>query len=146
MLSEGIDPVSRSALAFNVGLARTRSLVGGTAKLALGRIVGAGRTDFSEGARTRSVATVGSDMILGMPSMMLTRVAIVRDENKKTQVNSILRCFWLINFVQMEITNRTDMTADCSIFFDEILLCEVKIPLSGGYKVAQAPSNHNRDI
>ena len=46
----------------------------------------------------------------------------------------------------MEITNRTDATADCSIFFDEILLFEVKIPLCGGYKVAQAPSNHNRDI
>lgn len=93
VLSEGIDPVGRSALAFNVGLAGTSSLVGGTAKLALGRIVGAGRNDFSEGVRTRSVATVGGDMILGMPSMMLTRVAIVRNENKKTQVNFILQCF-----------------------------------------------------
>lgn len=55
--------------------------------------------------------------------------------------------FWLIVFFfQMEITNRTGVTVDCSIFFDEILLFEVKIPLCGGYKVAQAPSNHNRDI
>lgn len=91
VLSEGIDPVGKSALTFNVGLAgTTRSLVGGAAKLALGRIVGAGRNDFSESVRSRSVATVGGDMILGMPSIMLARVAILRDGNKKIRVSFIL--------------------------------------------------------
>lgn len=46
MLSEGIEPTRESALAFNVGLVGTRSLVGRAADLTLGIIVGAGRINF----------------------------------------------------------------------------------------------------
>lgn len=93
VLSEGIDTVGKSALAFNLGLAgTTRSLVEGAAKLALRSIVGAVRNGFSESVRSRSVAPLGSDMILGMPSIMLARVTIVMDENTKILVSFILWC------------------------------------------------------
>lgn len=46
VLSEGIELTRESALAFNVGLVGTRSLVGRTANLTLGRIECAGRTNF----------------------------------------------------------------------------------------------------
>lgn len=86
--------IRECALAFKVGVAGTRSLVGGAANLTLGRIVGAGRTDFSESVRDGSVAVVGVNLVLGLPRMMPTKVALLRDENKKMRVNFLLKwCF-----------------------------------------------------
>lgn len=86
--------ISESALAFNVGVAGTRSLVGGAANLTLGSIVGAGRTELSESVMNRSVAAVGANLVLGLPSMMPTKVALLRDKNKKMRVNFLLKWYF----------------------------------------------------
>lgn len=70
-------------LAFNVG---------GAANLVLDSMVGAVRADFSESVGTRF--EVSADMMVGSPmgmlSMIPTRVAIVRDKNKKMEEGFML--------------------------------------------------------
>lgn len=72
--SEGI--VSLSALAFNVGVTGTRLLMC-VANLVLGSILGAVRTVFLK------VAVVGTGLMVGILSRMLTGVAMVREKKKK---------------------------------------------------------------
>lgn len=92
--SDGIELIPESALVFNVGAVGTRLLAGAATNLMLVSNLGASRTDFLERVRTWSVAVVDAVLIFGMPSVMPTKVTMVRDENLKMWANFMLEwCF-----------------------------------------------------
>lgn len=135
--SEGI--VSRSALAFNLGVAGIRSLMG-AANWVLGSILGAGRTVFLK------VAAVGIDLMVGILSRMPTGVAMVREKKKKMAMGFILELCVLADYLF-----NSDQRWNCDsgllnfiyFSFDGIIFRGVKIPLCGDIRVSQAPFNHN---
>lgn len=84
--------MSRSALAFNLGVAGIRSLMG-AANWVLGSILGAGRTVFLK------VAAVGTDLMVGILSRMPTGVAMVREKKKKMAMGFILELCVLADYL-----------------------------------------------
>lgn len=81
---EGI--VSRSALAFNVGVLGIRSLMGAVN-------LGAGRTDLLK------VAAVDSDLMVGILSRMPTGLAMAREKQKKIAMGFMLELCVLADYL-----------------------------------------------